>query len=107
MVEIIIPKFVPLIIIFMIIVSPATSSEKVVTISGSTALLPLVAAAADAFNDQQKDYLVTVTGGGTQPGIIDIVERKVDIAMVSGELAEEEKTSLGNNFHGYPIGYGL
>jgi ABC-type phosphate transport system substrate-binding protein len=82
-VEIIILKFISIIFGLIIIAAPSVSAEEVVTVSGSTALLPLVAAAADAFNDQQKEYFVTVTGGGTQPGIIDIVERKVDIAMAS------------------------
>jgi phosphate transport system substrate-binding protein len=106
MMENIIPKFVLLVLSFIIIVSPAMQSEKIMTISGSTSLLPLVAAAAEAFNDQQKEYFVTVTGGGTQPGIIDITEHKVDIAMVSGELTKDEKDNLGNNFQEHPIGYG-
>ncbi len=99
-------KFISIIFSFIIIATPVIATEKVVTVSGSTALLPLVAAAADAFNDQQKEYFVTVTGGGTQPGIVDIAERKVDIAMTSGELTKEEKTSLGSNFTEYPVGYG-
>jgi phosphate transport system substrate-binding protein len=80
--------------------------EKVVTVSGSTSLLPLVAAAADAFNGQQKEYFVTVTGGGTQPGIADIAERKGDIAMASEELTAEDKAIYGNAFQRYLIGYG-
>jgi phosphate transport system substrate-binding protein len=105
-VKIIILKFISIIFGLIIIVVPSVSVEEVVTISGSTAMLPLVAAAADAFNDLQKEYFVTVTGGGTQPGIIDIAERKVDIAMASRELTDEEKISLGNKFQEYPIGYG-
>jgi phosphate transport system substrate-binding protein len=84
----------------------ASSAEKVVTVSGSTSLLPLVAAAADAFNGEQKEYFVTVTGGGSMPGIVDIAERKGDIAMASKELTEDEKISYGNLFQGYLIGYG-
>jgi ABC-type phosphate transport system substrate-binding protein len=96
-VKIIILKFISIIFGLIIIAAPSLSVEEVVTISGSTAMLPLVAAAADAFNDLQKEYFVTVTGGGTQPGIIDIAERKVDIAMASRELTDEEKISLGKN----------
>jgi phosphate transport system substrate-binding protein len=105
-VKIIILKFISIIFGLIIIAAPSLSVEEVVTISGSTALLPLVAAAADAFNDQQKEYFVTVTGGGTQPGIIDIAERRVDIAMASRELTDKDKISLGNKFQEYPIGYG-
>ncbi len=88
------------------IASLSALGEEVVTVSGSTALLPLVAAAVEAFNDQQNDYFVTVAGGSTEAGIVNIVERKEDIAMASRELTEEEKASLGSRFQQYLIGYG-
>jgi phosphate transport system substrate-binding protein len=91
---------------FIILVSPSASVEKVVTVSGSTSMLPLAAAAAEVFNDQQKDYFVSVNGGGTGPGIINIAERKEDIAMASRALTEEEKVEYGNRFQEYLIGYG-
>lgn len=94
-----------MIINFTILVSPSAAVE-IVTVSGSTAMLPLAAAAAEVFNDQQKDYFVSVNGGGTGPGIINIAERKEDIAMASRDLTEEEKIKYGNRFHEYLIGYG-
>jgi len=88
------------------VVSSSAAVEKVVTVSGSTALLPLIATTAEAFNDQQEEYFITVTGGGTGPGIVNIAERKEDIAMASRELTEEEKIWYGNQFQEYLIGYG-
>jgi phosphate transport system substrate-binding protein len=96
----------PIIIIFIMVVSSSAAAEEVISVSGSTALLPLIAAAAEAFNDQQEEYFVTVTGGGTGPGIVNIAERKEDIAMASRELTEEEKMRYGNRFQVYLIGYG-
>ncbi|HSD57249.1 MAG TPA: phosphate ABC transporter substrate-binding protein [Methanotrichaceae archaeon] len=95
-----------IIIISIMVVSSSAAVEKVVTVSGSTALLPLIAVAAETFNDQQEEYFVTVTGGGTGPGIVNIAERKEDIAMASRELTEEEKIRYGNRFQEYLIGYG-
>lgn len=80
--------------------------ETVITVSGSTSMLPLIAAAAEAFNGQQKEYFITVTGGGTVPGIINTAERRGDIAMASRALTGEEKSSYGNRFQEFLIGYG-
>jgi phosphate transport system substrate-binding protein len=96
----------PIIIIFIMVVSSSAAAEEVISVSGSTALLPLIAAAAESFNDQQEEYFVTVTGGGTGPGIVNIAERKEDIAMASRELTKEEKMRYGNRFQVYLIGYG-
>jgi phosphate transport system substrate-binding protein len=104
--EIININVVPIIIIFIVITSSSAVAEEVISVSGSTALLPLISAAAEAFNDQQETYFVTVTGGGTGPGIVNIAERKEDIAMASRELTEEEKIRYGNQFRVYLIGYG-
>lgn len=69
-------------------------------------MLPLIAAAAEAFNGQQKEYFITVTGGGTVPGITNTAERRGDIAMASRALTGEEKSSYGNRFQEFLIGYG-
>lgn len=60
---IIILRLISVLISLIIIISPAALEETVITVSGSTSMLPLIAAAAEAFNDLQKDYFVTVTGG--------------------------------------------
>jgi phosphate transport system substrate-binding protein len=66
----------------------------------------LVAAAAGAFNNQQSEYFVTVTGGGTGAGIVNIAERGEDIAMASREITEVEKMRFGDQFQVYLVGYG-
>lgn len=43
---------------------------------------------------------------GMVPGIINTAERKDDIAMASRALTEEEKSSYGNQFQEFLIGYG-
>ena len=85
---------------------PASSNVAVqaVTISGSSTVLPLAEAAAEEFNHLQKDYVVTVSAGGTTAGILGIAERKNDIAMASREVMDEERQNFGNDFMEFPVG---
>jgi phosphate transport system substrate-binding protein len=79
-------------------------SAKDVTISGSSTVMPLAEAAAEVFNLEQHQYVVSVTAGGTGAGILGIAERKYDIAMASRVLAEDEKQRFGSNFREFKVG---
>jgi len=80
------------------------TSAKDVTISGSSTVMPLAEAAAEVFNLEQHQYVVSVTAGGTGAGILGIAERKYDIAMASRALAEDEKERFGSNFREFKVG---
>jgi phosphate transport system substrate-binding protein len=86
------------------LVAASAAAEKV-TVAGSTTVLPLGEAAAEAFNFEQKDYLVSVTGGGTGAGITGLAEGRFDIAMASRELTSDESNKYGNGFQEHLIGY--
>lgn len=92
-----------LIALFIGSISSSTAAEKV-TVSGSTTVLPLGEAAAEAFNAQQNAYDVTVTGGGTGAGITAIAENRSDIAMASREVTSDEQKRYGDNFKEFEIG---
>jgi phosphate transport system substrate-binding protein len=79
-------------------------SAKDVTISGSSTVMPLAEAAAEVFNLEQHQYVVSVTAGGTGAGILGIAERKYDIAMASRALTEDEKQRFGSNFQEFRVG---
>lgn len=79
------------------------ASARDVTISGSSTVMPLAEAAAEVFNAEQHEYVVSVTAGGTGAGILGIVERKYDIAMASRALTEEEKQRSGGNFQEFAV----
>jgi len=85
-----------------VIIWPA--SAKDVTISGSSTVMPLAEVAAEEFNMQQNDYVVTVSAGGTGAGILGIAERKNDIAMASREITEDERQRFGDSFEEFLIG---
>jgi phosphate transport system substrate-binding protein len=80
------------------------TSAKDVTISGSSTVMPLAEAAAEVFNLEQHQYVVSVTAGGTGAGILGIAERKYDIAMASRALTGDEKQRFGSNFREFKVG---
>lgn len=63
------------------------------TISGAYALYPLVHKWADDFKQLFPDVQITVIESGTGQGIYDLIDGKVDIAMISRPLTDEEKES--------------
>lgn len=75
-----------------------------VTVMGSSTVMPLAEAAAEVFNIEQHDYLVSITPGGTGAGILGIVERKYDIAMASRPISEEEMQRFGGSFQEFKVG---
>lgn len=85
-------------------VSICAAIPEDVTVMGSSTVMPLAEAAAEAFNLEQNDYLVSVNIGGTGAGILGIVERKYNIAMASRAVTEGEKQRFGDNFQQFKIG---
>src|SRR5512137_2668121 len=81
-----------------------SASAKDVTVSGSSTVMPLAEVAAEEFNIQQNDYVVTVSAGGTGAGLLGIAERKNDIAMASREITEDERTRFGDSFEEFLVG---
>ncbi|VVB72150.1 PBP superfamily domain protein [uncultured archaeon] len=86
-------------------VATASAAEKI-TVTGSTTVLPLAEAEAEAYNGQQTDCQITVTGGGTGAGITAAGEGRADIAMASREIKDSERSKYSkNNFQQFFIGY--
>jgi len=81
------------------------TAKDTVLILGSTTVLPLAKAGAEAFNGEQSNYTVLVTGGGTYAGIEDIAKGKSDIAMASSKVAELNFICLGDKFKERLIGH--
>jgi len=81
------------------------SAKETVRVSGSTTVLPLAEGGAEAFNADQSDYQVIVTGGGTGVGIKNIVEGNSEIGMASREVTSDEIDQFGDKFEENMIGY--
>ena len=93
-----------LIIALLASVTTWSASARDITISGSSTVMPLAEAAAEEFNVPQKDYVVTVSAGGTGAGILGIAERKIDIAMASRKVTEGERQRFGDSFEEFLVG---
>lgn len=73
---------------------PAKSSlSGNITISGAYALYPLAKKWADDFMIKNPGVKIEVLKTGTGQGITDLLERKVQLVMVSRQLTDEEKES--------------
>ena len=93
-----------LLIALQVFVIPWSASARDVTVSGSSTVMPLAEVTAEQFNMLQKDYVVTVSAGGTGAGILGIAERKNDIAMASREVTEDERQRFGDSFEEFLVG---
>lgn len=80
-------------------------AKETVRVSGSTTVLPLAEAGAEAFNGEQSDYQVLVTGGGTGVGIKNAAEGNSEIGMASREVTADEMSQFGDKFRENVIGY--
>ncbi|HOB85696.1 MAG TPA: substrate-binding domain-containing protein [Bacteroidales bacterium] len=63
------------------------------TISGAFALSPLMKKWAEGFMTLHQDVKITVVETGTGQGIADLIDKKVDLAMISRPLTDDEKDS--------------
>ena len=72
----------------------SSGGEKIsgkISASGSTALLPLLKPAQEAFQDKHKDVTVNVAGGGSFTGMNQVAEGSVDIGDSDVNLPDEYK----------------
>lgn len=101
-------KIISAIVIALVIGSIFTLSAagaESVRVSGSTTVLPLAEATAEAFNEAQDDYQALITGGGTGVGIKNAAEGNSDIGMASREVTSDEKKQFGDEFVENLVGY--
>ena len=74
---------------------PASGTEKNIsgkfTISGAYALSSMVRKMADDFMKIHEDVKIEILETGTGQGIVDLIDGKADIAMISRPLVDDEK----------------
>ncbi|NLV27000.1 MAG: phosphate ABC transporter substrate-binding protein [Methanomicrobiales archaeon] len=64
--------------------------SEVLTITGSTTVLPVIAQAAEIFMDKNPDIEVLVTGGGSGVGVMSAGEGTAMVGMASRDIKREE-----------------
>ncbi len=65
-------------------------SAQTLNIQGSTTVLPIVQAAAEAYMDKYPDADIMVRGGGSGTGIAALIDRACDIVMSSRPMKAKE-----------------
>jgi len=73
--------------------APVSSGQKqTIKISGSTTVLPIAQAAADAYMKAHPDADIQISGGGSGVGVQAIGAKTVDIGMSSRDITKDEMT---------------
>jgi phosphate transport system substrate-binding protein len=67
------------------------------TIQGSTTVLPIAQAAAEAYMDNNPDANITVRGGGSGTGIAALIDGATDIADASRPMKDKEVNQAREN----------
>jgi len=77
------------IITLLLLLSVGLFAQKL-TIQGSTTVLPIAQAAAEAYMDNNPDADITVRGGGSGTGIAALIDGATDIADASRPMKDKE-----------------
>ena len=77
--------------------TPSTAAQTgTLTLTGSTTVLPIAQAVADAYMKTHPDANIQVSGGGSGVGIQAIINQKVDIGMSSADVSAAQKAQDSN-----------
>lgn len=73
------------------------AAGKTVVCEGSTTVLPIAQAAAEAYMDKNADAKITIRGGGSGVGITSFIEGRCDIADASRSMKDAELQKAASN----------
>jgi phosphate transport system substrate-binding protein len=93
-------------LLLVLIVLPVCAKQVKITCSGSTTVLPIAQATAEAFMDLHPDVNISIRGGGSGVGIAALQNKTINIATSSRPMKAKELTqakSKGIN----PIAYDI
>ena len=93
-------KLIKLLLIPLLVLSFATSSalaKSDITIKGSTTVLPIAQACAEAYMDENPDVDISVQGGGSGVGIASIIDGTADIGDASRPIKDKELDKAVSN----------
>lgn len=97
-------RFCSLSIILCILLLPHSIAagifDAILTIEGSSTILPVIRDAAEIFSDKTGTYM-QVKGGGTTEGITSTMFGRADIGMVSRSLSDNETPILQKHLIGH------
>jgi len=74
----------------LLIAAPAALARGSLVIKGSTTVLPVAQAAAEAYMKLHRDVNISLSGGGSGDGIKALIDKSTDIANSSREIKSQE-----------------
>jgi len=76
--------------------STSSAQKQTITVTGSTTVLPIAQAAADAYMKLHPEANIQISGGGSGAGIQAIGAKTVDIGMSSRDVTKDELAKYPN-----------
>lgn len=83
-------KYSGVILLALLVMQGPVLAAGTVVIKGSTTVLPIAQAAAEAFMKKHPDVNVSLSGGGSGDGIKALIDKSTDIANSSRDMKPEE-----------------
>lgn len=74
----------------LVLILACTQKTNTINTAGSTTVLPIVQAAAEAFMDKNPEINISVRGGGSSIGIKSAINQTIDIGNASRKITDEE-----------------
>ena len=98
-------KIIILSTLVLTVLACTEQKNDIVSVSGSTTVLPVVSTAADMFMKQNPGSKIIVNAGGSGVGVNQVGSQRVEIGMISRDITEKEISQYPNtSFKTHSIG---
>ncbi len=81
---------------FLIPMVMPTAHAETITISGSTTVKKFIMMAAESYEELNPNLSININGAGSSAGFGQILDKRVDIGMMSRELTTREQSTIGD-----------
>ena len=89
-------KIIILSTLVLTVLACTEQKNDIVSVSGSTTVLPVVSTAADMFMKQNPGSKIIVNAGGSGVGVNQVGSQRVEIGMISRDITEKEISQYPN-----------
>ncbi|HCX73727.1 MAG TPA: phosphate ABC transporter substrate-binding protein [Candidatus Cloacimonas sp.] len=90
-------KILAILTVLAVLAVPAFAQDNRLTVAGSTTVLPIAQAAAEAYMDMHPEINISVRGGGSSVGIASIIAGTADIGNASRHAKTKELATAREN----------
>lgn len=92
-------------LLIIALIMAACNKKEAIYVSGSTTVLPIISVAAEEYKKANPSVNIIVSAGGSGVGINQLGEGKIQLAMASRDITENEINQFkGVSFHSIAIG---